>query len=229
MGHGYLPTREAEQVTWFTDFDRNLSSKPAEYFGLGEQTIEDYHTTFTRFIAAYGVASNPETRTRPNIELKQIAKQTLINSTRSLVEVIQAWPQMTDDKRRLLGITVRSKHNTPAERPSMKPFLEVVNVDGNTATVRILQSKVERAKPKGVVGAILYSAVSPTPPTSESGWFSEGITTKSTNQVQFPDTVAPGSRVWFTAVWYNRKAETGPVANVVGTNLPGGAAFSKAA
>jgi hypothetical protein len=68
-----------------------------------------------------------------------------------------------------------------------------------------------------------------TPPTTESGWFSQGNITKSTVQVQFPETVPPGSRVRFTAVFFNRKAESGPAANVVGTNLPGGAAFSKAA
>jgi hypothetical protein len=158
-----------------------------------------------------------------------VAKKTLINATRSLVEVIQAWPQMTDEKRRLLGITVRAVKPTPTPRPSVKPYLEAAGVHGNTITLRIIQSKTNKARPEGVAGAMLYSTVGPTPPTTESGWFSQGLCNKSTTQVQFPESVAPGSRVGFTAVYYSRKAETGPAANVVGTNLLCGAAFSKAA
>ena len=229
MPRGYLPTREAQLVTWINDFYRNLSTKPADYFGVGEGTVEQYNTTLTRFTTAYALATNPDTRTRPILEAKEISKRTLINATRSLVDVIQAWPQMTDEKRRLLSVTVRAAKPTPTPRPSVKPYLEVAGVDGNTISLRILQSKTNKARPTGVAGAMLYSAVGPTPPTTESGWFSQGLCNKSTTQVQFPESVAPGSRVWFTAVWYNRKAETGPAANVVGTNLPGGAAFSKAA
>ena len=229
MPRGYLPTREAKFVTFINDFYRTLSTQPAGYFSLGEQAIADYNVTVTRFMDAYALSTNPSTRTGPAIEAKQMAKTTLINATRSLVDVMQAWPQMTDEKRRLLGITVRATKPTPVGRPTVKPYLEVAGADQNTITVRILQSKTERAKPKGVLGAILFSAVGPTPPTTESGWFSQGNTTRSSVQVHFPDTVPPGSRVWFTAVFFNRKLETGPAANVIGTNLPGGAAFSKAA
>ena len=229
MARGYLPAREAQLVTWIGDFYRNLSTKPANYFGVSEQAIQEYNVSMTRFTDAYMLASNPDTRTGPTIEAKQMARKTLINSTRSLVDVMQAWPQMTDDKRRLLGITVRATRSTSTGRPGIKPYIEVAGVDQNTITLRILQNKSVRAKPKGVIGAILFSAVAPTAPTTESGWFCQGNSTKSTVLVQFPDTVPPGSRVWFTAAYFNRKLETGPAANVVSTNLPGGAAFTKAA
>ncbi|MGC4030164.1 MAG: hypothetical protein QM754_00240 [Tepidisphaeraceae bacterium] len=221
-------SREADFVSWLRDFCKNLTTQPANYFGVDEDAIQDYTAIATAYLNAYATASNPNTRTPPNIAAKDLAKKSAVTATRSIVDVIQAWPQMTDEKRRLLDITIRKKRKS-IPRPSLKPYLEIAGVDQNTISVRITQSKTEKAKPDGVIGATLFSAVGPTPPTSESGWFSQGNTTKNVVQVQFPDTVPPGSRVWFTAVYYSRKAETGPAANVIGTNLPGGAAFGKAA
>lgn len=169
-----------------------MSTNADDFFGVGKNAIVDYNTTLNEFLGSYDLASNPETRTGPLIKAKQISKQKILKATRSPVNEIQAWPQMTDDERRMLGITVRAAKPTSTPRPTIKPYLEVESVDQNTVTVRILQSKIERARPKGVAGAILYSAVAPTPPTTESGWFNQGLCIKNTTQVQFPDTVPPG-------------------------------------
>ena len=103
---------------------------------------------------------------------------------------------------------------------------------GNSATIRLLDSRdtnPPRKNPNLLWGATVFSHVGETAPTTENDWTYEGNTSKTTLTVQFPQALPPGTKVWFTAVWYNRKAETGPPAAAVTCNLPGGAAMAKAA
>jgi hypothetical protein len=44
--------------------------------------------------------------------------------------------------------------------------------------------------------------------------------------VVFPASVAPGSKVWLTAFFFNPRALSGPAATPVSTYLPGGAAMA---
>lgn len=52
---------------------------------------------------------------------KNAAKQTLVNATRMRVDVIQTWPQMTNEKRRALNITERGRKPTPSPVPCRQP------------------------------------------------------------------------------------------------------------
>jgi hypothetical protein len=160
---------------------------------------------------------------------KKEAKYHLINATKMLVNIMQAWPQMTDAKRNQLRITVRDRQPQPVPRPSTSPYLSVSATFGNTISVKIQSSKTERKRPKDVMGATLFSYVGKTPPNIESAWTYQGQTTKSVEEVSFDAALPPGTQVWFTAVWYNRRAETGPAAKAITCNLPGGEAFEKAA
>jgi hypothetical protein len=53
--------------------------------------------------------------------------------------------------------------------------------------------------------------------------------TKVVADVLFPDTVAGGSLVWITAIWANSRAQSGPAADPVSTNIAGGGVGAMAA
>ena len=72
----------------------------------------------------------------------------------------------------------------------------------------------------------MFSFVGEEAPTTGAGWNFEGNTTRTMVNVAFPATITPGSKVWFTAFWFNPRALSGPAATPVGTNLPGGAAMA---
>jgi hypothetical protein len=55
------------------------------------------------------------------------------------------------------------------------------------------------------IGAIVYSYVGATPPVGIEGWTVEGPITKDSAVIAFDESVAFGSKVWFTAQWFNTK------------------------
>ena len=220
MASNYLPAREAELVAWTGGFLSNITPAPEEY-GLTAQQATDYRTTRDRFVALYDLVENPATRTPPNRTAKLDSKKILIRATRMLVDVAQAWPQMTDEKRRTLGITVRDRRPTPAPVPSGSPLLEVYGQRGFDVVVRLKGEGAGRGRPANVAGASILTAVGDAPPATAEGWTFQGNTPLLMTTVQFPPTLAPGTKVWVTAVWFNRRLQTGAPAAPVSTRLSG--------
>ncbi|MFT3786179.1 MAG: hypothetical protein QM770_08435 [Tepidisphaeraceae bacterium] len=217
MASKYLPRTEEKLVTWTGDFLTTLQTKPANYFNVPPTRIADYAVTRTRFVEAYGVASNPTTRTGPAIEAKNVAKKTLINSTRSLVDEIQAWPQTTNEMRRELGITERGKKPTPSPIPP-QAFVKVESVNGREVTLSIQQSKTTKSKPRGVLGANVMIAYGDEAPASTLDYTLATVTGKSKTVITL-DAVREACTVWISAFWFNGRKQTGPASDPVSVNL----------
>jgi hypothetical protein len=212
----YLPREEAKLVTWTGEFLANIQLSPAKY-GLVAQQATDYATTRSRFVSAYTVVNNPITRTPPNIAAKNAAKKTLINATRMLVDVIQAWPQMTNELRRELKITERDKKPTPTPVPGT-PFVKVESINGREVTLNIQQSRTTKGKPRLVSGANVFVYYGEEAPTTANGWKFETGTGKSKVTLNLSD-VEAACTVWITAFWFNGRKESGPAADPVSVNL----------
>ena len=140
----------------------------------------------------------------------------------------QRFPGTTNTQRSDLGLTVRNPEPTPIPPPASAPNIDVLSVDENTVRIRLHDpaNPTRRGKPAGVDGAAIFSFVGDDAPTAEATWRFEGNTTRTAINVTFPNTGAPGSKVWFTAFWFNERKQSGPAATPVGTNLPGGAAMA---
>jgi hypothetical protein len=177
--------------------------------------------------SAYSAAVSPSTRTPGSV----MAKNTAIRNVRAnailLGKIISATPSVTDSQLVGLGLLPRSGR-TPVARPDSAPAIEVLSVRGNTVSLRLREGgdSSRRGKPVGVSGAAVYSFVGAVPPTDERGWTFEALTSRVKTDVEFPNRVAPGSRVWFTAFWFNQRKQSGPAATPVTTNLQGGAAMA---
>lgn len=221
MTRSYLPTREAELVTWVTNFDLKLKDDAVGY-GLTVDQQAAYAAAFTAFTAAYQVANNPDTRSPTNIGIKNTKKQELIALTRELVDIAQASPVMDYDKRIALGISTRDNEPTPIPPPSEAPTIDVLSVEGWTLNIRLHDgSSTKRAKPDGVAGALVFTYVGDVAPVDVSAWNYEGSASKTETKVIFPSTLAPGTKVWLTAAWVNGKVQTGPAAMPVSRLISG--------
>src|SRR5438067_1011799 len=100
----------------------------------------------------------------------------------------------------------------------------VLSVFAWTVRIRLydIASVAMRGKPPGVNGAAVFSHVGETAPTDIGAWQFQGNTGKTNMDVVFPNTIAPGAKVWLTAFWFNGRKQSGPACNPVSTNLQGG-------
>lgn len=218
----YFPSREAELLTWAMDFNALVTANPADY-GLTAEQADPVTTTVAAFAAAYETATNRETRSPVSIETKKEAKAAMFAAVRTAVNIIQAWPDITDTKRAQLGITVPDRTPTPVPVPETSPRLEVVSVTGRQIKLNLRPSTGEgRAKPDGVAGANLFYTVGEDYSQDIETWQFKGGQSKTTVTLTIPDTVPGGAKVWLTAQWFNRRAQTGPACPPVETRIAGG-------
>lgn len=205
----FLPTREAELALWSTNYNNLIAVNFASY-GLTLQMSQDYTTKHDDFIALLQVASDGSTATPSAIVNKNIAKRELIAEARKLARIIQANPAVTDGQRSDLGLTVRDVDPTPVPAPQFAPVMDVVSRSGWNVTVRVHDSQSDALKPAGVLGVTVFSYVGETAPVNIGDWKYHGMQTRTTVSVEFPTELAPGTKVWLTAFWYNRRGESGP-------------------
>src|SRR3954467_8723670 len=183
----FLPSREAELVTWIGTFRSLITSAPTTY-GLTAGQATSYGTLATNFVNAYNVANADATRSPSNIIAKDEAKHLVVANTRLLAGIIQKFPGTTNQMRSDLGLTVPAAKGT-IPPPSDIPELDIVSRIGTRVRIRLRDSTgVRRGKPLGVQGARVYSHVGPTAPVEIGDWTFEGQTTRVTADIQFSAT-----------------------------------------
>lgn len=207
----YLPRKEGELVTWSLNLSTFINADPTIY-GLTLTQASDYAALQTAYSTAYTTANQDATRTKPNIVAKNVAKQALIESSRQLVAIIQAYPGTTDQMRADLQITIRDTEPTPIDPPVNPPAIAVVSRFNRDVTLRLYDetNPTSRARPQNVIGASIFTFVGDTAPTEVSQWHFEFQTNETVATVTFPESVPHGAKVWFTAYWFNMKSQSGP-------------------
>ena len=221
----YIPTPEAELVTWSTNFNTKIVAAPTTY-GLTPAQATAYTALHTAYVTAYNTANAPLTRSPVNIEAKNTAKFNLIDgppgsgAIRELAALVQAFPGITDAQLRELGLTVRDTQPTPIPPPEIAPEMDFVPTGTRTIRIRLHNETVlRRKKPEGVKGATVFYHVGETAPEQLSGWRFHESTTKTILNVDLPASVEPGRKVWFTAFWFNPRPQSGPACTPMSTFL----------
>lgn len=219
MPRDFIPSREAELVTWAENFATLLTAAPTDY-GVTLEQAAACAALFGAFDMAYTAANNPATRSRVTVVTKNAAKDAMVADIRALARIIQASPLVNDTLRAQLGLTVRDPDPSPIPVPAEAPEMDILSVSGYTVRVRLHGVDLPgRAKPEGVEGAVVVSYVGQSPPQDINLWTFQGNTTRTTLDVTFPDDVAPGTTVWLRAFWYNPKAQAGPASPAMSTYL----------
>ena len=220
----------AKLLGWSGAYSTTINAAPDDY-GLGIQQCELYEADQAAFAAAYAKCQDLGSKTRTDTVVKSAARDKLVAASRALVDICQAWPGMTDAKRSALNIPIRDREPTPTPVPALAPLLEVVRQDPFSVTIRLRDAanRERRGKPPKVLGACLMTCVGDVPPNTVEDWTFQGNTTKTTETVEFPRTLVPGTKVWVTAAWCNARLLTGPPAAPVGVRLSGTEGLGKAA
>jgi hypothetical protein len=223
----YLPSTDDGLKAWAVPFSAKCTATPVP-LGITAAIATVLATKLTTFSDALAEAQDPATRGPATVLAKDTAKDDLVGYIRSVVRQIQGTITVTNEQRQELGITLRDTEPSPIPPPAFAPKIDIVSVTLNVVKIHLhdAENPSRRGRPVGVDGAALFTFVGDEPPTTEAGWKFEGITTKTDRDVAFPSTVAPGSKVWFTAFWFNPTKESGPSAAAISTYLQGGSAMA---
>jgi hypothetical protein len=210
MASTFPPRREAELVSFTGQFKTKIAAQ-ATSLGLVASQATQYGTYSDQFVADWNLYQDPATRTKPNLEAKSASKAQLIAYLRELVRIIQNHPGVTNEMRADLQLPLRGNGPIPAPVPSLIPKVEVSSVYGSNVTLKITDPTDDRrALPQGVQGIQLFTATGETAPPPGGGWTAQGVVTRRKIVVQFPaDSTPPGTKVWFSALYFNRRGMTG--------------------
>jgi hypothetical protein len=157
----YLPAREAEYVTWVTNFKSKIAASPTIY-GLTADQATNYTDLFDVYFPLYTAAKNPATRSPAKISAKSDARKTLTRQTRILAAVANAYPAITNELRIELGLHPRTDERTSIPPPEVSPKMDILSVVGRVVKVRLHDGSPKRAKPPGVATATVFSYIGET-------------------------------------------------------------------
>ncbi|QEG22022.1 hypothetical protein [Mariniblastus fucicola] len=223
MKRSYLPTTLHGFNDFCRDFSNEISKDPTEY-GLTADDAAEYAALQTAFETSYDTSLSPMTRTPYLVEMVRQLRAELTTLTRRLVELCQAAANMTDAKRRALGITIR-KSPTQHPAPQTWPLVEVRSQRQNTVKFNLRDVELRSGrtrKPAGVSGAMIYTFIGDHPPAQLSDWSAWGTVSKSSCEVTMPDSTPFGANLWVAATWLNTRLESGPLGDPVSIRLGGG-------
>jgi hypothetical protein len=130
-----------------------------------------------------------------------------------------------------LGVVVPNPEPSPRPVPSFAPLLTVVSVDGRLVKIRLADPAhpTHKRMPAGVDGATVMSFVGAEAPSDPFDYKYEGSTSKTTVDILFPESVAPGTQVWLTAFFFNERKQNGPACAGVGAIINYGGTMPMAA
>jgi hypothetical protein len=222
MPRNFYYGKDADVVTGSANFAALILSAPVSY-GLVAAQATSYGTVNTALQGAYTAAISPDTRTPVAIEAKTTAMKNVQRNAMLLSKIIYATPTVTNAQLVALGLLARTVP-TPRLVPSVPPVLEVVSVFGRVVKVRIHSGSSEsRAKPFGAIAANLYSYVGPAAPTDPTAYHYEGMATRATTDILFPNTVASGATVWLSAQWVSARGQLSVGSVPISVTIQGGA------
>jgi hypothetical protein len=219
----FPPSKEAGLLSWSSQFSNKITALPTAY-GLVAGQATAYAALHAAYSAAYAAANNSNTNSKQAIMAKNQAKQALLygpGGAWELVDICQAWPDMTDALRGELNIRVPDNEPTPIPPPEFPPLLWIESTSGRTMKIKLRdkENSDRRGKPTGVQGATVLYFVGENTPADPSQWMFLLNESRTQFFADIPPVVPVGSRVWITAFWFNNRKQSGPIAIAASTRV----------
>jgi hypothetical protein len=222
MPQNFYRGKDADIVAGSANFASLVATGFATY-GLTSAQAATFGTTNSALQAAYSTSINPSTRTPVAVEAKVVAVRNMRVNAVLLAKIAYATATVTDVQLVALGLLPRVSR-VPRPVPPVPPAVEVVAVLGRVGKVRVHdQATGRRGLPFGAKGANVYSYVGASAPTDPREYHFEGMTTRATVDVLFPNSVASGATVWISACWVSARGQVSIASSPTSFTLQGGA------
>jgi hypothetical protein len=209
-----LSTKDTVLRPQASNFSTVLAASPTTY----QQTVPTA-TSVTAAVDAYiasldaledakanGVRSSLLASTKDSLKLD------MLNLLRPIYLAVQASKTISDTAKIALGVHIRKVEPTPVPPQALAPQATILSVDGSLVTLRArdAQDPDNRRRPAGTIGLTVCSFIGAEAPADINEWCLQGTTGKTTVQVLFPPTLAPGTKVWLTCFWLSSRKESSP-------------------
>lgn len=213
----FLPSTDAGLLNWSANLSRKILEDPSAY-GLDQSQCDAFALAQAEYASALRIANTPDTRTKISIIQKNQARECLKTAARLINAIVKSQPNVSDAQKAELLLTVPTKRSK-VPPPVDVPLITVISVIGRTVRVKLRRRDGERrAWPDGVQGAAIFSYAGSEISGDSVFQFQMNITSKEA-EIDFPRTLPPGTNVWLTARYFNRRQELGPACPPIQTIL----------
>lgn len=215
----FIPSREIDLDAFANNFKTLIAANPTNY-ALVAADATAITNAYNSWHTAWLLATNPGTRTRPNIEAKNEQKAILLGVIRGYAAAISANRAVSDPLKMGLGLHIHDATPTPVPPPSTMPVLRIDRIEQGFQNVSATDEATpnRRARPAGSVGLLLYRAVGPDAVNDPAD--ATFVTFVGKASVRSSFTAADrGKTVTYFARWTNARGEVGPWSRGVSASI----------
>lgn len=216
---GYIPDSDSLFDSWAKVYCDYVDAH-ADIIGVSHVQRDALVAAHTSWDESFDLANSAQAAAKAAIEKKDSDRASFENIIRELTAQIQANPNVTNEQRASLGITVRKETKTPAPIPKTRP---VAKIDANERLQQTIHftdeaTPTSKAKPAGVMGCELWVKIGGAPPLDASETSFVATDTKSPYVAHFNGSDGGKLAHWMLR-WVNTRGEAGPWSETVSVTI----------
>ena len=214
----YIPSSDADFDAWTRNFVDNVVANAAA-LGLSPAQVTSLQGGQADWSAKYPASNAAQAAVNSAVQAKNDSRSGYENLIRSLANIIQSSPQVTDAQRQALGLNVRPTTRTATGAPTSRPVATIDTSQRLRHTINFVDelTPTSRAKPDGVQGCEIWMKVGEPAPAGPKDVHYLALDTRTPYTVEFEAGDA-GKTAYYMLRWISTRAESGPwSATVTGT------------
>ncbi len=207
MQNPFIPSQDAQFALFLATFASLLTATPANY-NLTAPDAAPVQAAADSFATAFGLATDPATRTSATIAAKDAARALATAIVRPVAVGISRDPAVSDVLKVGLGVNLPNTGRTPIPAPTTQPVISHLASTHLSAALsfRDAATPTSKAKPPGVTGLELRQTIGTAPAVSPDMASPLATLTKSPNSVTF----ASGDVGKVATIWGRWTTRSGP-------------------
>ena len=208
---------------WGTSFAPQIALDP-EVLGITAAMAQAVTSAAALYSQKLQEARAPDTRSKPAIQAKRDALESLKQAVRPVVAILRTNENVSDETRVELGLKVADGTKTPVAVPATPPMVDVMPTGllSARAVVRDPADPDRRAKPRGVKSILVRAMLTdgPVPAEAVADWPVRSVESAADFDLAWPDLRQPAT-VWVACSWLTTRNEEGRPSTPVSTRLAG--------
>ena len=210
MASDFIPNSDADALAFMQTFAAGIAASPATY-DLVAADATTISNAVSAFEVAFGVTSNPATRTAVTVNVKSSSRDAAEAVVRQYAAQIRVNAGITDANKIAIGVRPVNTSRTPVPVPATSPLLNIVEVTPGVQHLRYADSATpdSGAKPFGAASLQLFVAVGTVAVVDPAAALFRAACTRNPVEVAF-EAADDGKLATYFARWATARGEVGP-------------------